>query len=109
MLPPCSRCESQRIINLETARKLGIAAGTLAGIIKGAGMALYRHGSNGLALSTARRFPLNRLSAALIGGTSGGATGAIAGYRFFAHLMPPGTGIPFLCQACGHAFRYVLT
>jgi hypothetical protein len=44
MPPPCSRCDSQRVINLETARKLGIAAGALAGTLKGAYTSLYAPG-----------------------------------------------------------------
>ena len=44
MPPPCSRCVSQRVINLETARKLGTATGALAGSLKGAYAALYAPG-----------------------------------------------------------------
>ncbi|EWH02097.1 hypothetical protein [Halomonas sp. BC04] len=36
MPPPCSRCDAQRVMNLETARKLGTAAGALVGSLKGA-------------------------------------------------------------------------
>ena len=38
MPPPCLRCESQRVINLESARKLGIAAGAAGSGLLGAGL-----------------------------------------------------------------------
>lgn len=103
MPPPCSRCVSQRVINLETARKLGIAAGALAGTLKGAYTSLSLPGRP--SLPTPSRFPLTRIGAAVIGATTGGIAGAVAGHRLFQHITPPGTGTPWLCLGCGHAFR----
>ncbi|SHE75946.1 hypothetical protein SAMN02745148_01067 [Modicisalibacter ilicicola DSM 19980] len=102
MPPPCSRCVSQCVINLETARKLGITAGALAGSLKGAYVSLCS--SERL---TPAHFPLNRLAAAVIAGASGGIAGAAAGNQIFLHLFPPGEGTPWLCLGCGHTFRVV--
>lgn len=103
MPPPCPRCDSQRTINLETARKLGIAASALAGTFKGAYGSLYA--SSSLSLLSSGRFPLNRISAAVIAGASGGIAGAAAGNQLFQHLIPPGDGTPWACLGCGHTFR----
>ena len=103
MPPPCMRCDSQRAINLETARKLGIAAGALAGTLKGAYASLHTPGR--LIATTA--FPLGRLAAAVMAGTSGGIAGAAAGHRVVQPLFPPGEGTPWLCLGCGHAFRVI--
>lgn len=100
MPPPCSRCVSQRVINLETARKLGITAGALAGSLKGAYLSLCSS-----RMLASAHFPLNRLAGAIIAGASEGIAGAAAGNRIFLHLFPPGTGTPWLCLGCGHSFR----
>lgn len=102
MPPPCPRCISQRVINLETARKLGIAAGALAGTLKGAYGSLY---APSLPLPSPGRFPLNHISAAIIAGASGGIAGAAAGDQLFQHFIPPGVGTPWACLGCGHTFR----
>ncbi|SDL54109.1 hypothetical protein SAMN05192555_10579 [Franzmannia pantelleriensis] len=101
MPPPCMRCDSQRVINLETARKLGIAAGAVAGTLKGAYASLYSPGR----LKPTTVFPVGRVAAAVMAGTSGGIAGAAAGHRVVLHLFPPGEGTPWLCLCCGHAFR----
>ncbi len=101
MPPPCLRCDSQRVINLETARKLGIAAGAMAGTLQGACGSLYSPGN----LLSSRQFPLTRAAAAVVAGASGGIAGAAAGDRLIVNLFPPGEGIPWLCLGCGHAFR----
>lgn len=103
MTPPCIRCESQRVINLETAHKLGITAGALAGTLKGAYMSLYAPGS--LALHALSRFSLTRISATVIASATEGITYAITAHQFFQHLMPIGKGTPWFCLGCGHAFR----
>ena len=101
MPPPCMRCDSQRVINLETARKLGIAAGAVAGTLKGAYASFYSPGR----LIATTSFPLGRVAAAVMAGTSGGIAGAAAGHRLVQTLLPPGDGIPWLCTGCGHSFR----
>lgn len=102
MPPPCSRCESRRVINLETARKLGTAAGALVGSVKGAYASLYAPG--GL-ITVSARFPMSRIASAVVAATSGGVAGAAAGHQMMQHLFPPGEGTPWLCLGCGHAFR----
>ncbi|MBD3897910.1 hypothetical protein IEI94_18800 [Halomonas sp. ML-15] len=102
MSPPCSRCASQRVINLETARKLGTTAGALAGSIKGAYVSLY---SPSRLLVSSVQFPLSRIAVAVMGAATGGIAGASAGNRMVQHLLPPGEGTPWLCWGCGHAFR----
>lgn len=106
MSPPCPRCESQHVNNLETARKQGITAGALAGALKGAYTSLYV--PDRLSLHASARFSLNRISAAVIAGTTEGIAGAITAHQFFQHLMPLGEGIPWFCLGCGHAFRQPL-
>ncbi|MGM1051041.1 MAG: hypothetical protein ACQEXO_01420 [Pseudomonadota bacterium] len=100
MPPPCSRCDLQRVINLETARKLGTAAGALAGSLKGAYTSLY---SPGRLLTSS--IPLTRIAAAVIAAASGGIAGAAAGQQMVQYLFPPGEGTPWLCLGCGHSFR----
>ncbi|MCG6658530.1 hypothetical protein HOP52_12280 [Halomonas campisalis] len=102
MPPPCSRCTSQRVIHLETARKLGTAAGALAGSLKGAYASLN---SPSRLLATSALFPLSRVATAVMAATSGGIAGAAAGHQMVQHLFPPGEGTPWLCWGCGHAFR----
>lgn len=103
MSPPCPRCELQRVINLEMARKLGITAGALAGTVKGAYTSLYAQ--DRLSLHASGRFPLNRISAAVVAGATEGIAGVITAHQFFQHLMPIGEGAPWFCLGCGHAFR----
>lgn len=102
MPPPCSRCVSQRVVNLETARKLGTAVGALAGSLKGAYASLY---SPGRLLVSSAQFPLSRVATAVVAATTGGIAGATAGNQMFQSLFPPGEGTPWLCLGCGHAFR----
>lgn len=102
MSPPCLRCESQRVINLETARKLGTAAGGLVGSLKGVYASLY---SRSLPLNPSASFPLSRVAAAVLAASTGGIAGAAAGHQMVQHLFPPGQGTPWLCLSCGHAYR----
>ncbi|PXY00361.1 hypothetical protein [Halomonas sp. LBP4] len=102
MPPPCSRCVSQRVINLETARKLGTATGALAGSLKGAYASLY---SPGRLPASSAHFPLSRIAVAVISAASSGIAGAAAGHQMVQHLFPPGEGSPWLCLGCGHSFR----
>ena len=102
MPPPCSRCDLQRVINLETARKLGTAAGALAGSLTGAYASLY---SPRRLLASSAQFPLSRIAAAVIAAASGGIAGAAAGQQMVQYLFPTGEGTPWLCLGCGHAFR----
>lgn len=102
MPPPCSRCVSQRVINLETARKLGTAAGALVGFLKGAYATLYVP-SRGVTAPAS--FPMTRIAAALVAAASGGIAGAAAGQQMVQYLFPPGEGTPWLCLGCGNCFR----
>ncbi|SFU48464.1 hypothetical protein [Halomonas korlensis] len=103
MPPPCSRCVSQRVINLETARKLGMVTGALVGTLQSAYVSLYSPARGSLTASP--HFPLSRIAVAVVAGASGGIAGAAAGHRLVEHLFPPGDGTPWLCLGCGHAFR----
>ncbi|WP_280564699.1 hypothetical protein [Chromohalobacter sp. 48-RD10] len=103
MPPPCRRCHSQHLINLETARKLGIAAGALAGSLKSVHESLY---AVRVPTVPSPHLPLSRVASAVIAGASGGIAGAAAGNQMIRHLLPPpGEGSPWLCLGCGHAFR----
>ncbi len=102
MPPSCSRCVSQRVINLETARKLGIAAGALAVGLKGAYASLY---APGRLVPPSKQFPATRLASTVIAAATGSIAGITAGNRMFLHLIPSGEGTPWLCLGCGHAFR----
>lgn len=102
MPPPCLRCDSQRVINLETARKLGTAAGALAGSLKGAYVSLY---APGRLIGSSAQFPLSRLAAAVVAATTSGIAGAAAGQQMIQYLFPPGEGTPWLCLGCGYSFR----
>lgn len=102
MPPHCLRCESQRLINLETARKLGTAAGALTGSLKGAYTSIY---SPGHLLQAPTQLPLNRVASAVMAAATGGIAGAAAGHQMVQNLFPPGDGTPWLCLSCGHAFR----
>ncbi|PAU77264.1 hypothetical protein [Halomonas salipaludis] len=104
MSPPCSRCTSQRVINLETARKLGTTAGALVGSLRGVYASLY---SPGLLLVASTQFPLSRIATAVVAATTGGIAGATAGNQMIQSLFPPGGGTPWLCLGCGHAFRVI--
>ncbi|WP_280570901.1 hypothetical protein, partial [Chromohalobacter sp. 296-RDG] len=102
MAPPCMRCHSQHLINLETARKLGIAAGALAGSLKSVYGSLY---AVRVPTVPSPHLPLSRVASAVIAGASGGIAGAAAGNQMVRHLLPPGEGSPWLCLGCGHTFR----
>lgn len=102
MPPPCSRCDAQRAINLETVRKLGTAAGALVGSLKGAYTSLY---APGRLMAASFNFPMTRIAAAVVAAASGGIAGAAAGQQMVQYLFPPGEGTPWLCLGCGHAFR----
>lgn len=102
MPPPCSRCASQRVISLESTRKWGAAAGALAGSLKGAYAALYT--PRMLSIASAP-FPMGRIASAVVAATTGGIAGATAGQHIVQALLPSGSGTPWLCLGCGHAFR----
>lgn len=102
MPPPCSRCDAQRVINLETTRKLGSATGALVGSLKGAYTSLYAPSRS---MAASAYFPMTRIAAAVVAAASGGIAGAAVGQQMVQHLFPHGEGTPWLCLACGHAFR----
>lgn len=98
----CARCASLRIINLETVRMLGTAAGGLAGSLKSAYVSLYSRNSP---INPSTPFPLSRVAAAVVAAATGGITGAAAGHQIVQHIFPPGEGAPCLCVSCGNTFR----
>lgn len=102
MAQPCSRCTSQRVINLETSCKLGTAAGALVGSLKGLYTSLY---APSRLMAVSAYFPMSRIAAAVVAAASGGIAGAATGNHMVQHLFPPGEGTPWLCLGCGHAFR----
>lgn len=104
MPPPCMHCDSQCVINLETARKLGTAAGALFGSMKGVYSSLY---APGVLIAVSTRFPMSRIASAVVAATSGGIAGAATGHQMVQHFFPPGEGTPWLCLGCGHAFRFM--
>ena len=104
MPPPCMRCVSQRVINLETARKLGTAAGALVGSLKGAYTSLY---APSRLMAASSFFPMTRIAAAVVAAASGGIAGAATGQQMVQYLFPPGEGTPWLCLGCGQGFRVI--
>lgn len=102
MTLPCMHCDSQRVINLDTARKLGTVAGALVGSLKGAYTSMYVPGRW---MTASASFPMTRIGAAVIAVASGGIAGAAAGQQMLQYLLPPGQGVPWLCLGCGHVFR----
>ncbi|RUR31153.1 hypothetical protein [Vreelandella nanhaiensis] len=102
MSPPCKRCAATRLINLDTAQRIGVVSGCVVG---GAIGALPTTAApQTLSLATVR-FPLAKLPAAMIGAVTGGQSGVRVTSSLFAQWLPPGTGTPWLCLACGHTFR----
>ncbi|WP_417422510.1 hypothetical protein [Halomonas sp.] len=97
MPSPCKRCAATRLINLDTAHRIGVVSGCLVGGAIGAFRAAAANQT--LSLATAR-FPL-----ATIGAVAGGQSGVRLTSSLFAQWLPPGTGTPWLCLACGHTFR----
>lgn len=102
MPPPCPRCAATRLINLDTAQRIGVVSGCLVGGAIGALRATAA--TQPLSLATAR-FPLAKLPAAMIGAVTGGQSGVRLTSSLFAQWLPPGSGPPWLCLACGHSFR----
>lgn len=99
---PCQRCAATRLVNLDTAQRIGVVSGCLVGGAIGALRATAA--THTLSLATAR-FPLAKLSAAMIGAVTGGQSGVRLTSSLFAQWLPPGFGTPWLCLACGHSFR----
>lgn len=99
---PCQRCAANRLINLNTAQRIGVVSGCLVGSAIGA----FRATATTHALPTATaRFPLAKLPAAMIGAVTGGQSGVRMTSSLFAQWLPPGTGTPWLCIVCAHTFR----
>lgn len=102
MPPPCKYCAATRLINLDTAQRIGVVSGCLVGGAIGALRATAA--TQTLSLATAR-FPLAKLPAAMIGAVTGGRSGVRITTSLFMQWLPPGPGTPWLCLACGHSFR----
>lgn len=102
MSPPCKRCAATRLINLDSAQRIGVVSGCLVGGVIGA--LRETAGTQTPSLATAS-FPLAKLPAALIGAVSGGQAGVRVTSSLFAQWLPPVAGTPWLCLACGHTFR----
>lgn len=102
MPPACKRCAATRLINLDTAQRIGVVSGGLVGGAIGA--LRVTAATQTLSLATAR-FPLAKLPAAMIGAITGGQTGVRVMSSLFVQWLPPGAGTPWLCLACGHSFR----
>lgn len=103
MPPPCQRCAAARLINLDTAQRIGTVSSSLVGGVMGALRATYEV-THPLLIVTPR-FPLSYISAALMGAISGSQAGSRMALRFFTLWLPPGDGVPWLCVLCGHTFR----
>lgn len=102
MPPTCQRCAATRLVNLDTAQRIGVVSGCL---VTGAiGALRATAAAQTLSLATAR-FPLAKLPAAIVGAVAGGKSGVRVTSSLFAQWLPPGAGTPWLCLACGHIFR----
>lgn len=102
MPPPCKRCAATRLVNLNTAQRIGVVSGCVLGGAIGALRATAA--AQPLSLAAAR-FPLAKLPAAMIGAVSGGQSGVRVTSSLVDQWLPSGTGTPWLCLACGHSFR----
>lgn len=102
MPPSCQRCAAARLVNLDTAQRIGVVSGCLVGGAIGALRATAANQT--LSLATAR-FPLAKLPAAVFGAVAGGQSGIRVTSSLFAQWLPPGSGTPWLCLGCGHIFR----
>lgn len=102
MPPPCKRCAATRLVNLDTAQRIGVVSGCVVGGAIGALRATAA--TQSFSLATAR-FPLAKLPSAVIGAVTGGQSGIRVTSSLFAQWLPPGSGAPWLCLACGHSFR----
>jgi len=103
MPPPCFKCAETRMLNLDTAQRIGTAGSCLIGGAIGAWRSAAVSGP--LSIATAR-FPLAKLPVAMIGALAGGQAGARVAALFFSQWLPPGEGTPWLCLSCGHIFRH---
>lgn len=102
MSPPCKRCAATRLINLDSAQRIGVVSGCLVGGAIGALRATATNTTPSLATA---RFPLAKLPAAMIGAVAGGQSGIRVTSSLFTQWLPPGSGTPWLCLGCGHIFR----
>lgn len=102
MPPSCKRCAATRLINLDTAQRIGVVSGGLMGGAIGALRATAATQTLSLA---AALFSLAKLPAPLIGAVTGGQSGVRITTSLFLQWLPPGPGTPWLCLACGHSFR----
>ncbi|MGP9631987.1 hypothetical protein ACT3R7_02865 [Halomonas sp. AOP43-A1-21] len=102
MPPPCKRCTSTRMLNLNNAQRISILGSTLVGGAIGAWRATATAGS--LAASITRS-PLAKLPAAMMGAMADGQTGSRMATSLFEQWLPAGSGTPWLCLSCGYTFR----
>lgn len=102
MSPPCKRCASTRILNLETAQRVSVVGSTLIGGVLGAWRATAITGPLPLAVT---RFPLAKLPAAMMGAVTGGQTGSRIATSLFEQWLPVGSGTSWLCLSCGCTYR----
>lgn len=102
MPPSCQRCAATRLVNLDTAQRIGVVSGCLVGGAIGALRATSA--TQTLSLAT-MRFPLAKLPDAMIGAVAGGQSGIRVTSSLFAQWLPFGSGTPWLCLGCGHTFR----
>lgn len=102
MSPPCKRCASTRMLNLETTQRVSVVGSTLIGGAIGAWRATAVTGPLPLAVT---RFPLAKLPAAMMGAVAGGQTGSRMATSLFEHWLPVGSGTPWLCLSCGCTYR----
>lgn len=105
LIPPCPKCQSDRVEPRYRARKTGGAIGAVAGAASGAALAL-----SGAETGTAVGMlagPAGAVCgaiagaviAALIGGSAGCATGSMFGDIVDANVLDGA-----VCHACGHTF-----
>lgn len=102
MPPTCPRCGAARMINLETARHVAMAAGVVVGSVNGAYMAVT---SSQRLLSGPSMVAPVRVARIALGAIAGGMAGAATAQQCIDYLMPSGSGPPWLCLGCGYVFR----
>jgi hypothetical protein len=104
-MPPCPKCQSDRVDASNRARKTGGAVGAVAGTASGIAFALS--GAETGAAVGVLAGPAGALCgtiagaviAGLIGGTAGCATGSV-----FGEVIDDKVLDNFRCHACGHTF-----
>lgn len=100
----CPSCRSLRIASAKPAMKLGIIAGTLCGVARGASVALAANrASTAGPIATSLTFSLSSLSAVILRGLNGAISGCVLGAQLGEQIDRHAPS-DHICLACGSRF-----